>query len=94
MKSIKTTEVALQKLSVIVSPNPSSKVFALTVNSGSKLPVRLRLTDMSGRVMEAHQYIPLNTPIKVGGELMAGLYFAEVVQGNDKVVVKLIKQNR
>lgn len=94
MKSIKTTEVALQKLSVIVSPNPSSKVFALTVNSGSKLPVRLRLTDMSGRVMEAHQYIPLNTPIKVGGELMAGLYIAEVVQGNDKVVVKLIKQNR
>ena len=49
---------------------------------------------MSGRVMEAHQYIPLHTPIKVGGELMAGLYFAEVVQGNDKVVVKLIKQNR
>jgi len=49
---------------------------------------------MSGRVMEAHQYIPLNTPIKVGGELMAGLYIAEVVQGGERISVKLIKQNR
>jgi hypothetical protein len=49
---------------------------------------------MNGRIMEAHQNIPLNTPLRVGGELVAGLYIAEVVQGGDRISVKLIKQNR
>jgi hypothetical protein len=91
IKAITTNEA--EKLSVKVSPNPSSKVFVLTVSSGSKLPVRMRLTDLNGRVMETHQNIPLNTPIRVGGELIAGLYIAEVVQGGDRITVKLIKQN-
>jgi hypothetical protein len=84
----------VEKLTVKVSPNPSSKVFVMIVNSGSKLPVTVRLTDMNGRIMEAHQNIPLNTPLRVGGELVAGLYIAEVVQGGDRISVKLIKQNR
>jgi hypothetical protein len=92
LKVVNTIEI--DKLSVKVSPNPSSKLFVLTVSSGSKLPVRLRLTDLNGRIMEAHQNIPLNMPIRVGGELIAGLYIAEVVQGSDRIAVKLIKQNR
>jgi hypothetical protein len=88
------TEVIVEKLTVKVSPNPSSKQFVITVSSGSKLPIRLRLTDLYGRNVEAHQNIPLNTPIRVGGELIAGLYIAEVVQGGERVAVKLIKQNR
>ena len=89
-----TNSNEVEKLTVKVSPNPSSKVFVMIVNSGTKLPVTVRLTDMNGRIMEAHQNIPLNTPLRVGGELVAGLYIAEVVQGSERISVKLIKQNR
>lgn len=94
IKTINDAEVTVDKLTVKVSPNPSSNVFVLVVSSPKTTQVSLRMIDMKGRITETRQNIPLNTPIRIGGELIAGLYIAEVVQGNDKVAVKLIKQNR
>lgn len=94
IKSVNESDAAAVKLSVVASPNPSNNVFVLIISSANKLPVNLRLTDMNGRISESHQNVTLNTPIRVGAELIAGIYIAEVVQGGERVSVKLIKQNR
>lgn len=94
IKSVNESAQKVDKLTVNVSPNPSNNVFVIVVNSVSKSAVSLRMSDINGRILETHQNIPLNSPIKIGGELMAGFYIAEVVQGNERVAVKLIKQNR
>jgi hypothetical protein len=80
------------RLMVDVMPNPSSSYFTLRIRSmDEKTPVTLRVTDLSGRVTAVQQGIIPGSSVKTGTELKAGVYFAEVMQGNDRKVIKLIK---
>lgn len=79
-------------LQVKVSPNPSADRFTLKIESGdSKTPVSVRISDLSGRVISMKQGIVANSTIQLGAELRNGVYFAEVIQGKDKKVVRLMK---
>ena len=81
-------------LSVTVSPNPSATVFTLKIHTQKKVPVHVRLIDESGRVVEGRDNAPVGTAFTMGAKLITGIYFAEILQGKERVVVKLIKQNR
>jgi len=87
-KLVETGELTLQ---VMATPNPSSQYFTLKIESNSKVPVTLRLTDLAGRVITTKQGLPANGTQRVGEDLKGGAYFVEVIQGELRRVIKLIK---
>ncbi len=88
--SIDETETTLK---VTASPNPSSDHFVLRIKSSDQNSVILRILDASGQTISAKPGISPNSTINVGNEWRGGVYFAEVIQGNKRAVVKLVKLN-
>jgi hypothetical protein len=78
-------------LSVKVGSNPSHGSFTLMTSSANSAPLSIRVTDISGRVVEIRTGIAPNGAIQLGADFHPGIYFAEIVQGNSKVRVKLLK---
>jgi hypothetical protein len=79
------------KLNVQVSPNPSATYFSLIIKGKPESPVTVRVLDIFGRVMEKYEKIGSTTVLKLGHKLGNGSYFAEVIQGGERKVVKLLK---
>ena len=84
--------VVAGKLSLKVIPNPTTNYFKLKLNSASREKITVKVLDVSGRLVDMRDNIPANSTLELGGKYNNGLYFAEVVQGTDRVVVKLLKQ--
>jgi hypothetical protein len=81
-----------QVLHVKALPNPASDYFTLIINGSSFKAVTLRIADVLGRVVESKTNIAANCSLRIGDKYQPGVYFAEVVQGAQRVTVKLIKQ--
>jgi hypothetical protein len=79
------------KLNVQVLPNPSTNYFTLVIKGNRVSPVTVRVLDISGRVVEKYEKIASTTLLRLGHKLRSGSYFAEVVQGSERKVVKIIK---
>lgn len=87
----KTAEGQVKALSVRVAPNPSSTLFALAVKSAGNEPLHLRVLDALGREVE-RRILPAQSPvIRLGAQWKAGTYYAEIIGGKQKAVVKLLK---
>jgi len=80
-----------EELKVTVMPNPSRTYFTLKLESKYEAPVTLRVVDASGRVIDSRAKIGSNSTIQIGHNYHAGNYFAELVQGNRRKVIQLIK---
>lgn len=78
-------------LEVKVLPNPTSYYFNLALKSGSKEKVTITVIDVTGRVIE-QQTAAANSTLQLGNKYHPGIYIAEVRQGNDKVILRLIKE--
>lgn len=78
-------------LKLVVAPNPSATHFTLKLESKYDTPVHLRVTDASGRVVDARSKLVSNSTIQIGHNYVQGIYFAEMIQGNRHTVVQLIK---
>lgn len=93
VQSLPTTNVSERgnHFAVKVLPNPSSSDFRLLVETFSKDPVQIRLLDITGKVVGFYADVSPYSIIKVGDKLMKGIYFAELTQGDQRKVVKLIK---
>lgn len=85
-----TSDLA-DKLVIKAMPNPSSSQFQLVINSNDATPVTVRIVDIAGRIVETHQRIASSGVLRVGQNWIAGSYFAEVIQGTQRKVVKLVK---
>ncbi|MGZ8541351.1 MAG: DUF4082 domain-containing protein, partial [Chitinophagaceae bacterium] len=81
------------KLDVTASPNPSSNYVNLSIRGELKSPVTITILDIFGQVMEKHERIGSNSIVKVGENWKNGIYFAVVVQGSERKMVKIIKAN-
>ncbi len=81
---------ASEKLNASVSPNPSSGEFNITVEGTKGLPYSLRIVNSTGITMEVKQNIT-QTFIKAGASFGKGVYYAEIRQGNETKVVRLLK---
>ena len=81
-----------QKLEVIAIPNPSNSVFNLIIK-GNKNPVRIRVIDLFGRVVEQYEKINANSTLQIGNRLTGGSYFVEVIQDDQRKFLKIIKVN-
>lgn len=78
-------------LSVLVLPNPSKTTFTLSLQSESELPVNMRILDLNGKEISRLGNLSANSAIKVGDNLRTGFYLAEIVQGQERKIVKLVK---
>lgn len=74
-------------------PNPSVDNFNMYFKGSNVNPVSVRVTDLSGRLVEMHEKVGSTSIIGLGQNWKIGIYFAEVTQGNQRRVVKLIKTN-
>jgi hypothetical protein len=88
-----TITEAKDELSVQVFPNPSSGEFNIQVFSKSNEPVTVRILDNNGVVKSVNSISSKSNFITVGSKLPTGIYVAEVIQGNNRQTVKLIKLN-
>jgi hypothetical protein len=78
---------------VRVYPNPSTSQFNInieTFNDNEKISVRI--FDAAGRLVEVRNNLSGSQTLKIGNNLKAGFYFAEIRQGNVSKQLKLLKQ--
>jgi hypothetical protein len=74
-----------------VLPNPSRTSFTLSIESNNVLPINIRILDLQGREVNRLVDISANSIIKLGDKLYTGFYLAEIIQGEEKKIVKLVK---
>jgi hypothetical protein len=72
-------------------PNPSEHQFTLTINTNLNEAIVIQVYDAAGRKIQLLN-VRANETIRFGEKLKAGIYFAQVRQGNKQETVKLIKQ--
>jgi hypothetical protein len=78
---------------VNVSPNPTTHQFKMVVESESREPIQIRIYDVLGSRIDQLNNQNRNTVITLGDKYRGGTFFAEVLQGKNRKVVKLIKLN-
>ena len=79
------------ELKVLVYPNPSSDYFTLVVNSNDKNKILLNVTDASGRIIYTASAVA-GQRAHFGDKFLPGVYIAEVISGDKKLHIKIIKQ--
>ena len=84
----------IQKLGVKVQPNPSKNHFTLTVTSGIDKPVTIAVFNSVGRLMEIRSNVGVNKTLQIGNSYRPGMYYAEICQGKEKLILKFIKQSQ
>ena len=92
-KPVKEEAANAVQLTVNISPNPSTGNFNILINSSDANPVSIKVTDISGRLIEAYEQVTSGRPLRLGQTWKSGIYFAEVVQGDQRRVLKLVKAN-
>ncbi len=73
-------------------PNPSRSGFNIQMDGLSSEKVSIKVTDMTGRLIEQRSNLSANQALRVGDNYRAGMYYVEVTQGASKKQVKLVKQ--
>ncbi|HYH16170.1 MAG TPA: MopE-related protein, partial [Flavisolibacter sp.] len=81
-------------LAVTATPNPAPGYFTLQLTSPSAQVITVRILDAVGRVKEVRSNVAANTTLQLGHQYQPGLYYAEVLQGNQRIVVKLVKSKQ
>ena len=79
-------------LKVTATPNPATNYFTLVTTSGDDKPLSVNVTDVMGRVVERRSGVAANSTLRIGYKLAAGVYVVEVIQGTQKVMMKLMKK--
>lgn len=80
-----------QEFRVIVLGNPVTAFFLLRIQGNEKEPVLLRVADMAGRIIESQKTMAANNTIQLGNSYARGTYVAELVQGQQRQVLQLVK---
>jgi hypothetical protein len=79
------------KQTLSISVNAVGAHLTLKLESKYETPVNMRVMDGRGRVVDAKSKIGANSTIQIGHNYSSGTYYAELVQGNTRKVVQLIK---
>ena len=77
---------------VIFYPNPFNNELHLHVESPSILPVSMKIFDVTGKLILETYHIQPNRELLISETLAAGMYFAQVVQGEAKMMVRILKE--
>jgi hypothetical protein len=88
-----STEPTADKLDITVMPNPTTSFFEVAITAKVGIPVTMTAYDVYGRVVFKNSNVDVNKYNQIGQQWKGGNYFIEVIQGNERKVVKLIKLN-
>ena len=83
-------EVAGFKIDII--PNPSNNYFNLVINTSDASPVTIRIMDVLGRVVEIKNNMAVSEKYTFGNSIKPGVYLAEIIQGKNRKVIRLVKK--
>ncbi|HTH32258.1 MAG TPA: T9SS type A sorting domain-containing protein, partial [Lacibacter sp.] len=87
--------LAPQDFNVKVLGNPSLTTFRLQLQSNNmQEKFTVKVVDVNGRLIEVQQNLYTGQVIELGSKYTQGTYFAEVMQGTNRKVVKLVKISR
>jgi hypothetical protein len=87
-----TTNSITDNFNVKVLGNPSLATFRLQLQSSDKQQkITVKIVDVNGRIVEVKENLYAGQVIEVGAKYTQGTYFAEVMQGTNRKVVKLLK---
>ena len=81
------------RLDVRVGPNPSHNYFTLSVSSKNNDPVTVIISDNFGKIMEKYERVNASGTLRFGDKLKTGFYLVEVIQGEERKTVKVLKIN-
>jgi hypothetical protein len=83
------------ELEVMVTPNPGTTHFNLMVkNKDLPVPVSVRIMDANGKLIAWYPKAAIGGTLRLGAEKWAaGIYFAEVIQSDQRRIIRLIKTN-
>ena len=56
--------------------------------------IKLTVVNVLGRMVEQRSDIPANSTLQSGNGYHPGIYFVQVMQGKDIVILKLIKEGK
>ena len=74
-------------------PNPTANQSKVHVESdNTKEKINLRIFDLSGRTVELLWNITPGQTLQIGSKYRPGMYIVEMIQGNNRKQLKLIKQ--
>ncbi|MEO8405165.1 MAG: T9SS type A sorting domain-containing protein, partial [Chitinophagaceae bacterium] len=74
-------------------PNPSTNYFDILINGKQENNIVVRISDISGRITEQYQKVSAGTILRVGEKWKGGTYIVEIIQGDQRKILKLIKLN-
>jgi uncharacterized delta-60 repeat protein len=77
-------------LTMTAFPNPASHAFQIDIRSSRQEVARLTIYDAQGKLMEQRMITP-NRLLEIGASYRPGFYIAELVQGNEKALLKLVR---
>jgi hypothetical protein len=77
-------------MDVKVFPNPTTSSFNLQVNTNNNKEVSVKIMDIQGRVIKSFATTTFQIN-NIGYELTAGVYMVEVLNGEEKKVVRVVK---
>jgi len=80
-------------LEVAAMPNPTTSYFNLIVKGKNTNNVVVRVTDSRGKPIEQHQQVTPGTALRLGDGWGAGVFIVEVIQGDKRKTIKIIKTN-
>jgi hypothetical protein len=77
----------------IAAPNPTTTSFTLRIESDNNTEkVNVRVVDLYGRVLELKNGVAPNSVIRFGSTYRPGVYFTQIIQGDRKLVMRLVKE--
>jgi hypothetical protein len=78
---------------VKVYPNPTANSFSLRLESENNVErVSIRVMDLYGKLVESRDGLAPASTVRFGSNYRPGVYFAQVMQGNRKLIFKLVKE--
>ncbi len=90
---VNKVEPTTSGLDVTVMPNPSTSEFKVIANSNdNQMRCMLRIMDINGKLMETRTGISIGQAVTLGSRYAPGMYIGEFIQGNNKKIIKLVKQ--
>ena len=84
----------VKEFSINASPNPTRGAFVLQFTSNdAKTSAVVRVLDANGKLMESFRNILPGKALRFGEMYSGGSYYVEVMQGNNRKVLQLVKVN-
>ncbi len=95
LSNVNTVSSPFNEFNVKVFGNPTQTSFKLQLQSSDmNEKITVKVVDVTGRIIQVNDNLYSGAVIELGGNYGQGTYFAEVTQGYQRKVVKLVKAAR